>query len=137
MQFEIKRELSFAEKDCTRLRIILLSRRSSNGFREREEEGTEEASDSFSLLRFPATQRVPEGASRERLSQRIRARRERGKVKEKKRERERERARWVSGWLDRTRNTKGANYNDNAPSSARPLPGLGKKFATSVSLMAR
>lgn len=75
MQFEIERELSFSQKDCAR------SRRSSNGFREGEEEkrrgGRERASDLFSLLYFPATRRVPEGASRERLSQRIRARRER------------------------------------------------------------
>jgi len=66
---------------------------------------------------FSGHRGVPEGATRGRLSQR--------------RMRSSARLLTVSERLDRTRNTKGANYNDNAASSARS-PALGKKFATSV-----
>lgn len=80
----------------------------------------------------------PEGSRgsepRATISEDPRARR---RERKNKRERERESALGYPGGLDRTRNTKGANYNDNAPSSARPPPGLGKKFATSVSSTAR
>lgn len=61
--------------------------------------------DMFSLLCFPATRRVPEGAIQSLLSQGLCVQREEYMYRMRSR---------VSGRLDRMRNTKGANYNDNA-----------------------